>query len=443
MSVFHFFRGSIAALYFANGIGAVGQLVIIRVISQRMGITDYGVVALYFLSFAVLQVFEASLIRKAVDQLGKSRKGLRIWGLFSAWGQLTVAVALPVIIVLSMFLRDFQVGPLVVFVALLSGVLDYVLGLPLVRYSVICSVTGKTGNVAILAAVQNISRFLVLLSLALSDQAGTWLLILVPLRRLLDWLAMKILGGEVTWRISASIKGIARVREALWHYGAVSIALMAGTEGLGLAIAIFYGQDAYAKYKAVFDLCSKLWFVTSIFPLVLYPRIKGMAIDVRGSKKIILALTWSFFAYLGLIVIGSVIAPKALGFIFPAVDISNFIFASVLFGVALFGHSRLGMEILQAHSSSRSVVMIANGFTIVMLLVFFAFSFVSYSAAVVGSWIMASIFIVISVDWFVLELFGVRGRSIALMLIKHILLALSTLAVVWWFSANQYLFFQK
>jgi hypothetical protein len=440
MPVSRSFRGSVVTLYFANGIGALGQLVTIRVISQSTGISDYGVVALYFLSFSVLQVFEASLIRKAVDQLCKGRNGLRITGLFSAWGQLTIIVTLPVAIVLSMILRDFSAGPLVVFVALLSGVLDYVLGLPLVRYSVICSVSGKTGSVAILAAVQNTSRYLVLLLLALSDQAGTWLLILVPLRRLLDWLAMITLGGGLNWRISASFKGIARVRQALWRHGTVSIALMAGTEGLGLAIAIVYGQDAYAKYKAVFDLCSKLWFVTSIFPLVLYPQIKGLAIDIAGSKKIISVLTWSYFAYLGLIVIGTVIAPTALGIIFPAVDISGFVFAAVLFGVALFGHSRLGMEILQAHSSVRNVVMLAIGFTTVMLSVFVAFSFVSYSAAVVGAWIMASIVLVISVDCLVLKLFGVRGRSITLMMTKHILLALSTLAVVWWYSVNHSLF---
>lgn len=437
MSVSHFFRGPVAALYFANGIGALGQLLIIRMISQRTGISDYGVVALYFLSFAVLQVFEASLIRKAVDQLGKSQSCLRIAGLFSAWGQLAVVVALPVAIVLSMILRDFTVGPLVVFVALLSGVFDYVLGLPLVRYSVICSVSGKTENVAILAAVQNTSRFLVLLLLVLSDQAGTWLLIFIPLRRLFDWIVMLILGGGLNWPLSASFKGIVRVREALWRFGAVSIALMVGTEGLGVAVAIVYGQDAYAKYKVVFDLCSKLWFVTSIFPLVLYPQIKVMNIGVAGIVKITSALTWSFVIYLGLTVIGTAIAPNALSYIFPAVDISGFVFAAVLFGVALFGHSRLGMEILQAHSSAKSVVVLAVGFSAVMLSVFVAFSFVSYSVAIVGAWVIASLVLAISVDWFVLQLFGARRQPITLILAKHLLLALLTLTVVWWFSVNQ------
>jgi len=425
--IYKFFYSSVFLLYCANSIAALAQIVIIRITSQTTGTSAYGIISLYFLAYSILQVFETSLIRRTVDQLKKSKNILRVAVLFSGWSKLILTLSIPLVLVATFLMRNFTAGYAVVFIALISGVLDYLLGLPILRNTVAWCTSGRVKDAAVLTATQNISRFIALLILVLFHKTETWLIILIPLRRAFDWWALLLNGGSLKWPKLTSLKGTSEVIDAFSKYGLVSLALMVGTEGVGVEIASIYGQEVYGNYKAIFDLCSKLWFVTTLFPLVLYPKLKLNNSNSNSRDSALIFLRYSFLAYLGIVVLGILFMKYSLKFLFPGLNVSRYVFAAVLFGIALLGHSKFGMEVLQARTTGKTLLKTVLGFSIMVITIFLALTSISQTVAIIGAWISSSILLTICVDWQVLNLYEISKKRKTIILFNQLLLFITAL----------------
>ncbi len=397
----------VGAVYLSNAVGALGHLLLLKVVTGTAGFEGYALLSLYLLAFSVLQVFEAAVVRRAVD-LSVSPQRTSPDGLFLAWAGVAIALGLAGAIVLAGSVLDFEVGPWFVFVAVTAGVLDYVLGIPITRYCVELTLQRQSGRIAGMILVQNLTRYSTILLLANLESLGPAYLALVPLRRVVDGLVLYVLVRHR--QTDAGAAAPSRLREilsAFGRYGSITAFLVLGTEGTALAIAVLFGEFHYGQYRATFDLASKLWFVTSIFPLIIYPRLKGMERNARTLERIARALRISWIAYLAVAAGAWLIVGYVFEVVFPALRGSEWLFLLVVAGVAMNAHSRFGLECLQAFDRPTVPVSMAAGFAIVMLALFLiSAQFVSFTASVGVAWLGAGLVFALTVDDRLLRIFG-------------------------------------
>lgn len=390
------------SIYFANACGAVGHLLVLAVATHWIGLVGYGSLSLYLLAFAVPVALEPAMLRRGVDLQQDGAKHDVQAGFIVTWALAWLTLGMASAGLLAVLVFDRAPGIALSFALIATGFADYAGGAPLLSRIIRASAASRYEVLAKIALVQAVSRYVWIFGLLWLGEGDLRLLVLMPLRRVLEYAALRGLPGVIDGgRIALSRVGATNLAAALTKYGSIIGWLLLGTEGVGLLVYLHFGDAEFGRYRAIFDLASKAWFVATIFPLVLYPRIRLVERGpqlIRTMKK---ALSVSFVGYLVAALLGLGLAPWVFPIAFPALEGSERYLFGVLLGVAMVGHARLGLECLQAFGATRVAAALAAGFSLLLLVGFEALTAiiaVPVTVLVVAAWVLAGAVLAACVD---------------------------------------------
>ncbi len=411
---------STVALYGANAVGALGQLAAIHFVMGWSGVSGYARVSLYFMAFAVPLAFEPAVVRKAMNLSGEQDGDAKVDALLVAWTTAAIVVGTVIAIALGSAVFSASMGLWSAVGLLMIGAVDYALGVSLLRMSVRLGRAGDQRRLALISFVQNLSRYGFLLILLFAGDGSLGFLALLPLRRLVEFAVLRASVVPLRWPAAGSWR---LLWSAMVDFGATIGVLLLGTEGVGVLVYLVFGDHQFGSYRAAFDLASKLWFVTTIFPLVLYPRLRVLGLGPRTLLILRKVFAWSWLAYLVIALVGFLVAPLLFRLFFPKLVGTEFVFFLVLMGVAITAHARLALECLQAFGFHRTATSSAIAFVVVMLAVFLALGSRPAAAAIGGAWIGGGLALAMLVDSRVLLASGAGLSHVSLALLRMLLMA--------------------
>lgn len=412
------------SIYIANAFGAIGHLLVLAVTTHLIGLSGYGYLSLYLLAFAVPLALEPAALRRGVDlQQDQACNDLKA-GFLAMWALVWLVGGVAVAVLLATFVFDPTPVKGLAFILLLTGFVDYASGIPILSRLVRASAASIHADLAKIALVQSVSRYSWLLGLLWMGQGDLSLLVLMPLRRAFEYALLRGLRGTTDGgRIVLSRAVLWNLFLALSKYGSIIGWLMLGTEGIGLLVYLQFGDHEFGRYRAIFDVASKSWFVATIFPIVLYPQLRLIERGPQLVRTMKRALSLSFVGYLSLSFLGLGLAPTFFPIALPALAGQEKYFFGVLLGVALVGHARLGLECLQAFGATRTAALLAAGFSFLLLgafAVLAALLTASVIVVVVAAWATAGAALAAFVDAHALAHAGAEHRVRAEVVTHHI-----------------------
>lgn len=400
-----FEKSGFLLLYSANAISAAGQIFVIYLLSQAGNSTAYAAISLYYFSYAVLQAFEPSIIRLFSDNATHSSSK----ALTQTWQCVAIGIGVILSLAISQLLNQFSMGAGGVLFCLSIGVIDYVLGVASILPIINNAAAKNYLRASKILSVQALSRFSLLsVFVFLFNDDYQWLLI-VLIRRIYDFseFGLKIVPGFFISRDSVMC-----ISQSLAKYGFVSAILMMGAEGIGFLVGFHYGDAAYGSYRMHYDLFTKVWFFTALFPLLLYPKIKKLN-SGKESEFIINLQNLSFFLSVLFLLVFS-LGEQALKVTSGLLSYDRQ-FALVLVGVIIFGHSKIGIEFLFAKGKQRIVAGLSFLFVVIAFVSLQISSGSSYHTSSSIAWLVASIIFGLLIDWV--------AMSVALVELKRKLLS--------------------
>ena len=389
---------AVLSIYVANAVGAFGHLLVVAIATLWVGLDGYGLISLYLLAFAVPVALESAVLRRGVALQQDLDTNEVPGGLLAAWSIVLLVVGVICAGLLAAILFADAPKALLSFTLMATGVIDYVAGTPILGRLVLASASSRHGHVARIALVQSFSRYMWLIGLLYFGGGNLALLILMPLRRILECVVLRELPGVLVGkRFVITRNGFNQLLVALRKYGSIISWLLLGSEGIGLLIYFNFGNVEFGRYRAIFDLASKAWFVATIFPLVIYPHLRLVERGPRLVRTMSRALSMSFLGYLIVALLGLGAAHLAFPTLFPVLVGEERYFFGVLLGVAVVGHARLGLECLQAFGSTRIAASLAACFSLLLL----------------GSFVALAALDMMSVAFLVIVAWGIGGSALA------------------------------
>jgi O-antigen/teichoic acid export membrane protein len=358
----------VSGVHVINGILGI---IVIPVALTRLGVTGYGLFSTYgvlasFIGIADLGISRYTLraLASEPDPRAQTRQLQASCGLYLAVFTVLVVLLPAVLFVIPRYIlpvpEDDQSSLrwIIVF-----SVMEYGLSVPIVLRQNYCSAIERFDRFAAFNLASGIARYCVLFAGILLFANPVAVVGLVVARRALDWvLAERLLGGMPSGSLRPRF-GLTEFKVILGH----SARLLAGQTLQALTISVgsilvnlWFGLGGLGRYRAAFDLSTKVWFLSNGLGLVLFPRFAKNVITTEAKasfrEKFIRLLRVSSAGFGLVATVGVIAAPWLLRI--ARMEDSEIVglFVVLLFGTCLNAHSNIGFTLLQATASYRALI---------------------------------------------------------------------------------------
>lgn len=396
------------ALYSTNGLNFLLNILIIPILVHSVGFQGYGFYSVYIILSSTLLFLDSALSKSAVSAIYSGRQGQRAQ-LVSACraGYIVAGIALlltaPLIAKSASVLFPLHADQLnLAYWIGIAAVTEYVLALPGQYFQMLNVLHARHFAYAQYQLCIQLSRFITVAIVTISTQQVEWVLAAVVLRKIPDylilWLFWRKQSAEsrapVEWNLVATL-----YRHAAPIIGVALLQVLA-TEFISIYISHAYGAETLGKYRSIYDVLNKIWFVATLYPVLVYPKICEWLAD--ENKKAWLRNNISHLSlasaliYGALTVAGLTVYPFLSQWLPILKDVAPFL-AGLLAGICMSGHVRLGYEFLQAQKDAGTALLI-NLFSLgVGIVTLFAFD--TNTAKEIGwAWFASQLAAVIFVD---------------------------------------------
>jgi len=357
------------ALYSVNGLNFVLNILIIPIAVYFIGFNGYGFYSVYIVLSSTLLFLDSALSKSVVSSVFSANDQQRAQLISSSrTAYLTTGVVLllatPMLaqgISLLFPLRTDRLD-LAYWIGA-AALIEYVLALPGQYFQMLNVLNARHFTYAQYQLSIQLSRFFTVAIAAAATQQIEWVLAAILLRKIPDYLILWLFwrrqgaepAGGVAWNYVAKL-----FRQAAPIVG-VALLQVLSTEFISIYISHAYGAETLGKYRSVYDVLNKIWFVATLYPVLVYPRICQWLADERQRTwlqgmiaKINLG---SALAYAVLTLIGLIVYPF-LSQWFPPLQAAAPFAAGLLSGICMSGHVRLGYEFLQAQKDAGTALLI-------------------------------------------------------------------------------------
>ena len=357
------------ALYSANGLNFLLNILIIPIVVYFIGFDGYGFYSIYIILSSTLLFLDSALSKSVVssaysasDQqrsqlIRSSRATYIITGLVLLLSTPLIAEGVSQLFPLRTERLDlaYWIGA--------AALVEYVMALPGQYFQMLNVLHGRHFTYAQYQLCIQLSRFFTVAIVAASTQQIEWVLAAIVLRKVPDYLILWLFwrgkaseaGGRVAWGFVGAL-----YRQAAPIVGVALLQVLA-TEFISIYISHAYGAETLGKYRSVYDVLNKVWFVATLYPVLVYPRIcqwladaqkrtwlQGMISQINlGSALVYATLTLAGLAVFPLLAKG-----------FPPLQAAAPFAAGLLAGICMSGHVRLGYEFLQAQKDAGTALLI-------------------------------------------------------------------------------------
>ncbi len=374
------FRTDVLRVYLANGINGLLGVLVVAVGVRVLGKENYALFSIYAVVFSFVTLMESGVTKNLVrllalapDPESQARQINRVFGCYLLIGLLLLLV-LP--LAATVVPRDIFALPLSLrrpagwIIAI--AVAEYLVSLPSATVFWYGIATQRFQRNTRFTVVSGLYRYGLLLVGLLWLRTPLAAVGFAAGRRLLDlWVAPLIIGRlpPGSWRIRLDRAGLAEllrdsVPMTLAQCGVVTITAIPS-----VLTSRWFGVETLGVFRAVFDLCGRVWFFSVGLGQVLFPKLVRLLSgeeSQRESRRIREAMAWSWLAYTGLAFLGVMVTPWALRLLDLGGPDRGWLFITTLLGTCISAHTQFAFELLQAGRRYRPLV-VAVGLTVVVM----------------------------------------------------------------------------
>lgn len=396
------------ALYSANGLNFLLNILIIPIVVHFIGFEGYGFYSVYIILSSTLLFLDSALSKSAVSAIYSAKEEQRTQLVSSFRAAYIVAgiallLATPMIAkgVATLFpLRTDQLN-LAYWIGAAATV-EYVLALPGQYFQMLNVLRARHFAYAQYQLCIQLSRFVAVAMVAAVTQQIEWVLAAVVLRKIPDYLILWLFWrkqeaesrAHVAWPLVTHL-----FRQAAPIVGVALLQVLA-TEFISIYVSHAYGAETLGKYRSVYDVLNKIWFVATLYPVLVYPKICEWLADSHRKAWLQQMMSYlnlgSALIYGALTLCGLAIYPFLAQWFPPLQDAAPFV-AGLIAGICMSGHARLGYEFLQAQKDAGSALLInllSLGIGAATLLTFYG----SATKEIGWAWLASQLLAVIIVD---------------------------------------------
>jgi O-antigen/teichoic acid export membrane protein len=357
------------ALYSANGLNFLLNILIIPIVVFFIGFDGYGFYSVYIILSSTLLFLDSALSKSVVSSAFSASNQQRAQLISSSRATylatgLLLLLATPLVaqgVSLLFPLRTEQLD-LAYWIGA-AALIEYVMALPGQYFQMLNVLRGRHYAYAQYQLCIQLSRFFTVAVVAASTQQIEWVLAAIVLRKIPDYLILWLFwrnqptepSDHVAWPFVGAL-----LRQSAPIVGVALLQVLA-TEFISIYISHAYGAETLGKYRSVYDVLNKIWFVATLYPVLVYPKICQWLADEQKR-------TWlqgmlprinlgSALVYATLTIAGLAVYPLLASW-FPPLQAAAPFAAGLLAGICMSGHVRLGYEFLQAQKDANTALLI-------------------------------------------------------------------------------------
>lgn len=402
-------------MYGVNGAGFLFSLALIPIVTLNFGVEGYGAYSVYVILSSFLVLLDSTISRVFVAELLSER-----------WSKCNVPKCIEgayiCIFLCLLFLLPFlvylfgTVFPVVIssrdltVVVLLAVFLEYILSLP-VSYLQVLNVANKRHECySIVQFFSNFSRFLFVAFGAFFFGDVFYVFVLIVLRKAID-IAFCFRCSSGVYGLGAPSFNMVFFRSSFLSFrplvATVSLQVLL-TEVFSVYLNKVYGTEIFGWYRLIYDLVNKIWFISTLYPVFVFPRLCELwrektsgvkkLVDIYSPVVLISAYLYSFFCLVVFLLLSVLIYSKYL-------DVSLYYVFGVVLGVSISAHNKLLFEFAQATEVSVKL------FRATLLIVFFSglVLYLCRGVWLVGFlWVVSQFALMLALEWLIAEQLNVR-----------------------------------
>lgn len=357
------------ALYSANGLNFLLNILIIPILVHYVGFQGYGFYSVYIILSSTLLFLDSALSKSAVSAIYSAKEEQRAQ-LVSSSRAAYIAAGIVLLLATPMIAKGVSVlFPLrtdqlnLAYWIGAAAAVEYVLALPGQYFQMLNVLRARHFVYAQYQLCIQLSRFFAVVIVAAATHQIEWVLAAVVLRKIPDYLILWLFWRKqeteartpVAWPLMTNL-----YRQAAPIVGIALLQVLA-TEFISIYVSHAYGAETLGKYRSVYDVLNKIWFVATLYPVLVYPKICEWLADTRRKAWLQEMMSYlnlgSALIYGALTLAGLAIYPLLAQW-FPALQDAAPFAAGLLAGICMSGHVRLGYEFLQAQKDSGAALLI-------------------------------------------------------------------------------------
>lgn len=455
------FLASLLRLYAVNIVNGVLGVLLVPYAVHRLGVAGYGLYAIYTVLAGYVVFVEVGLGRGLQRELASEQHpAVRARLLRAASGlYLVVCAGLLVATPIVCWLVPRFVFPvpdaqrLALQAVTVLVALEYVVGVPASMMHNQCIAAQRFDRYSTFALASGLLRYGVLF-VVLSVTARVEIVVAaMVVRRAVDVvLARAIMGGLPTgaWRPSfdRAVFGTLLRRSSGMSVGQL-LQLSIVAAGSVLVNATL-GIAALGRFRAAFDLASKVWFFSNSIGFILFPKfvqmMSGPAQRRELARVVPRALFLSWALYSGIAIVGGAAAPWVLDWLRLDAAVSPSLFLLLLAGVSFNAHAGVGYEFVQAAGGAGRAATLAGVSLAILVGSFLLIAVDAPQLAIGWAWLISQGSCALLWDAIVLRYLDLPLRTVTGELAIRIVALASVVAfvlggvglvptVVWWLAA--------
>ncbi|WMN16070.1 oligosaccharide flippase family protein [Pseudomonas piscis] len=396
------------ALYSANGLNFLLNILIIPIIIHYIGFQGYGLYSVYIIISSTLLLLDSALSKSAVSIIYSTPEEQRAEIISATRAAYTITGV--VLLISAPLLSEGIAGvfPLVksqlnlAYWAGATAIIEYTLALPGQYFQMLNVLRSRHFTYARYQFYTQLIRFITVGITAAITQQIEWVFLAITIRKAPEYILLWLLWRRQETERHSSFKW-SRVR-TIFHYASpiagIAFLQVLSTEFISIYISHFYGAETLGKYRAIYDILNKIWFIATLYPILVYPKIcEWLAEEQKRSilKKILSKVNLGSALSYGAIALTAFSIYPFLKNEFPWLIEAAPFSACLLVGICMSGHVRLGYEFLQAQKASASALIINLSSLTTGALTLLLFS--ENSTKEIGwAWIVSQLIAVIAVD---------------------------------------------
>lgn len=357
------------ALYSVNGLNFVLNILIIPILVHYIGFQGYGFYSVYIILSSTLLFLDSALSKSTVSAIysanaeDRTRLVNSSRAAYISAGFLLVLATPLIASGVSVLFPLYKNGLNLAYWIGIAAVLEYVLALPGQYFQMLNVLRSRHFAYAQYQLCIQLSRFVTVVIVAAATQQIEWVLAAVVLRKIPDYLILWLFWRQQEAETRTPVEWILvknLFRQASPIVGLALLQVLA-TEFISIYVSHAYGAETLGKYRSIYDVLNKIWFIATLYPVLVYPKICEWLAD--ASKRLWLQSSLSSLNLVSALLYGSLtlagltVFPLLAQWMPSVRDAAPFA-AGLLAGICMSGHVRLGYEILQAQRDAGTAFLV-------------------------------------------------------------------------------------
>ena len=437
------FKTNILSVYSVNIVNGVLGIVFIPLSLKLFGADGYGLYSVYVALASLIGLADIG-ISKNLQRLLASERDISTQRVHL---QNTFAIYIVQSCLLACFLPGLMVAlPIYVFPVatrtlvtlrwiMFFAVFEYIIAIPTVMMQTFCIANERFDRYSAFTLVSGVTRYILMFFGLFAFRSPIIVIGLIVSRRFIDVVIAKRVMLSMphgVWHPNFSYHGFKTI---LTNSVGLSLgqALQTTIISVGtLLVNNFFGLEALGKYRAAFDLTSKIWFISNGVGLVAFPGfVKTITIPKRKEQfysKLYCFMNVSWEGFNLVSIIGTMLASFVLGFLHIHDSQIMGLFVILLLPLCLNAHANLSYELLQADRRYISLSFVGVLSLTILLLSFYSLQRTYGIYAIGWAWMLSQIGYSMASDLVVLSAFNFhRTHIIKITIIKTAILMVSLL----------------